>query len=1052
MRLGPPVDRIGAIALAEGTAMRKLSILMADIDFPFAERVGAILLSGGMEATVRSAADLDAFQSALSEESFDAILSDYHLPGGNGLLALALARRACPRTPFLFLTDPCGEEVAVESLRKGAADFLLKSGLARLPGRLRRVLKSYGEAAGLREAHELLRQERARFSGLIENTSDAVWSMDLDGNVLAFNSAASLLSLKLAGRPMEPGGSFLRGIPAGENARWTAALARIRSLDRFDEGFSVSWQGREFLFQASCSAILDEGRLAGMAVFARDISERERERDSLEESEARFRTLSEASIEAIAVMKDGRIEAANRAMAGMFGYTVNELGGREIADFIAPEFREEVRSRSASGQEARYEAAGIRSDGSRFPIEIRGMSSPAAGVRIKGILDLSRQKRTEEELDSFFRLSLDMFCILGFDGVFRRVNPAWERILGYAPETLAGSHSMELIHPEDREATLAQARLLGEGREMASFENRYRHADGTWRWLLWSASARPTEGLIYAVARDVTDRKRAEEENRQARAFAEEASRAKGRFLASVSHEIRTPMNGVVSMAGLLAETPLDARQQGYVKIIQTSARSLLRVINDILDFSKLEQGKLKLENRVFDLRELVGDVAELFFSTAGDKGVRLDWSFAPDTPRQVRADPGRLRQVLVNLVGNAVKFTDAGKVEIRAWVAAQAEGESELRFEVRDSGPGIDAGAGGRLFQPFSQADASDTRKHGGTGLGLAISKQLTELMGGEIGFESEPGKGSLFWFTVKAGLPRSGARSEEAPGAFPEPVAEVPDGNARPMRILVAEDNPINQMVAVCLLERLGYHADIVANGLEALEACKAVDYDIIFMDCQMPELDGYGATAHIRRLEKQGRHRSYIVAMTADAWPGSRERCMAAGMDAHLTKPVLIADLKMALALGRAVAAASPLPAALPASAPSAASETDPIDFRIVERLRASIGADDGMFGELVEGFLADAKAKVRGLQGFLAEGKGQELAMMAHGLKGLSLNFGCLAMARKCEAIQRAVGADTAGEAGPVLAALASELARAEGRLRELLATAAARPAGGEGKDG
>jgi PAS domain S-box-containing protein len=680
----------------------------------------------------------------------------------------------------------------------------------------------------------------------------------------------------------------------------------------------------------------------------------------------------------------------------------------------------------------------LRRDGTRFPIEIRGMSSQGAGSRVKGILDLSRQKRMEEELDSFFRLSLDMFCILGFDGRFRRANPAWERTLGYCPESLVGSSSMDLVHPDDQEATLAQARRLAEGREMTSFENRHRHKDGTWRWLLWSASARPAEGVIYAVARDVTDRKRSEEENRRARDLAEEASRAKGRFLANMSHEIRTPMNGVVSMAGLLADTALDSRQRGYVKIIQTSARSLLRVINDILDFSKLEQGRLGLDIRAFDLRELVGDVADLFSSAAADKGLRLDWSFAPDMPRMVMADPGRLRQVLVNLAGNAVKFTEKGRVEIRARARRTTGRKLELLFEVEDTGPGIETEAGKRLFEPFSQLDLSDTRRHGGTGLGLAISKQLAELMEGSIGFESAPGQGTRFWFTIGATVPEPGDLAAGAPQGVPEAASQKSGTQAvsPPLRILVAEDNPINQMVAVCLLERLGHRAEIVANGREALDACRAIEYDVIFMDCQMPELDGYAATARIRRLERKGRRRPYIMAMTADALPGSRERCLAAGMDGYITKPVLIEDLKAALARGAVAGAEAPL-----ATAPEG--EADAVDVRIVERLRAAAGDDaGGLFGELVEGFLAQAREKLAVLEKLAAEGRADELAKAAHGLKGLSLNFGCRGMARVCDAMQRAAGAGAPGEAAAMSAGLSAELARAEERLKGLVATVGA----------
>jgi len=693
--------------------MRNLSYLIALPDSALADRIAALLFFADMPAGFHRVPDLAGFRESLDTAHFDFFLSDLHLPGGGGLQALALARGKSPRTPFLILGGPCGEERVAEAFRNGAADFLLKSNLTALPDRIGRALAA-----------------------------------------------------------RDPAKPFL---------------------------------------------------------------------------------------------------------------------------------------------------------------SILGKSSRCREPCIDGIPDHSRQKRMEEEMDSFFRLSLDMFCILGFDSRFRRANPAWERVLGYNPDALVGSYSMNLIHPEDVDATLAQAGRLAAGQEMASFENRYLHKDGTWRWLLWSASARPAKGVIYAVARDVTDRKRQEEENRRARDSAEEASRAKGRFLANMSHEIRTPMNGVVSMAGLLAETDLDNRQSGYVKIIQRSAHGLLRVINDILDFSKLEHGRLGLEIRLFDLHELVDDVADLFSSAAAEKGIGLYWSFAQGMLRKVKADPGRLRQVLVNLMGNAVKFTHTGKVEIRV-SSRHSDGPGlELHFEVEDTGPGIEAGAGSRLFQPFSQLDPSDTRRHGGSGLGLAISKQLVELMEGEIGFESAPGQGTRFWFTIRADLPQAGEIARPDAGSLKGlPALSSHPGTASPLRILVAEDNPINQLVAVCLLERLGHRAEIVANGREALEAYKAGGYDVIFMDCQMPELDGYAATARIRKLERRNRRRTYIVAMTADALTGSRERCLAAGMDAYIAKPVLIEDLNAAL-----IQAAGGTAPEAPRAGASGEGE-DPVDVRILDRL--------------------------------------------------------------------------------------------------------------------
>jgi CheY-like chemotaxis protein len=335
-------------------------------------------------------------------------------------------------------------------------------------------------------------------------------------------------------------------------------------------------------------------------------------------------------------------------------------------------------------------------------------------------------------------------------------------------------------------------------------------------------------------------------------------------------------------------------------------------MINDILDLSKMQAGKLEIEMLDFDVREIVAEVAELLAERATSNGVELIWRVHPDVPRQLRGDPGRLRQVLVNLVGNAVKFTDrGGQVLIRARLRADP-GDAELGdagvkvvwFEVQDTGIGIAPEARQRLFQPFSQADASTARRYGGTGLGLAISKRLVELMSGEIGVDSTPGHGSTFWFSVPLARVAPTAQGAVSSGSAATPsavktaalaVEPLPDHTAAP--ILVVEDNAVNQQVACGWLRKLGYRADVAANGLEALEAVQRRSYAAVLMDCRMPEMDGFEATGLLRRREGPGRH-TPIIAMTANARNGDRERCLMAGMDDYIAKPVRVEELAAVL----------------------------------------------------------------------------------------------------------------------------------------------------------
>ena len=790
-------------------------------------------------------------------------------------------------------------------------------------------------------------------------------------------------------------------------------------------------------------------------------------------------------------------------------------------------------------------------------------------------------RESEEKSRYVIESAADAIVSIDASGAVREFNRAAERLFGYTAGEMAGEPLTRLIPERFHDAHRADLH-----RSLESGERRIRSwrnldmvgltRDGRELPLEWSFSRFEARGQSFftGVLRDITQRKQVEAELAAARDRALEASRLKSEFLARMSHEIRTPMNGIIGMTGLLLDTELTAGQRHHAETVRKSADALLTIINDILDFSKIEAGRLRLEPVSFDIMVAVEEVGELLSGAAAEKGLDLIIRIAPDVPRHVVGDPGRIRQILINLASNAIKFTATGHVLLNLEREESSPADVLLRFAVSDTGIGIAEDRIEQIFDRFTQVDASSTRRYGGTGLGLAISRELVSLMGGTLRVTSRLGEGSTFTARVRlpigAASPRATAATLELSGvralivddneinrqvlherlaswrmradevasaaaamaalraaaATGDPYGivltdfEMPDGDGEalaravrsdpalrsvpmvlltsvdrpegaehvravgfgaclvkpvrasllmealltvcgaqaesesgevmtratlrgrriervepgpgtllPVRVLLVEDNPVNQQVAIGMLEQLGARVDVAADGKEALEQVALLPYDLIFMDCEMPEMDGYAATAEIRRREAGGRRVS-IVAMTAHAMEGDRERCLAAGMDDYITKPVSPAAIGAAVRRWARTSSAGKV--AGPANPPPAA-----LDAGRIDQLRASLGGGNGAkFRKLVEAFLGDTGVRLGELRQCLNRKDAAMVRRLAHTLRGSCLNLGAVRMTEVASALERV---STQGDEGtaPLVEALEAEFRRAESALVTLL---------------
>ena len=899
-------------------------------------------------------------------------------------------------------------------------------------------------------------QDGAGSTDLLEQLPDALVVVASDGRIIRVNAAAEQMFGH--GRDELVGEHHSVLVPTG----FTEALAGLRTEGgsrHLGEDLALlahRRDGREFPVEIHLGPLRFDGEWRAVASF-RDVCHRRRRDSELRDALSLVNATLESTADGILVVSaDGSIAGSNSTFVSMWqiptelmesrddervmGFVLDQLVDpgafvakvHELYDHPGEESNDVLEFRDGRTFE-RY------SRPQRVGDEIVGRVWSFRDVTTRLVAQehardaLARLSSADARFRSLVESSDDSIVSTTPDGVITSWNAAAERLFGYSRDEIVGLHLEMLVLPEQRaEANDILQLAMREGSVRRILETELLRRDGALVPVSLTVSPiydADTIVGVSAIIRDVTEARRHQAELVEAQAAAVEASRAKSEFLATMSHEIRTPMNGVIGLTGLLLNTELDDLQRRYADGVRGAGEALLGIIDDILDFSKLEAGKVDLEEVGFSPGQLVEEVGVLLANSATTKGLLFRTECAPVVAESVRGDAGRIRQVLINLAGNAIKFTPTGRVVVRVSPATRGDGESGwLRFAVEDTGIGIDAATQTRLFEPFSQADASTTRRFGGTGLGLAISRRLVDAMGGDLVVASEPGVGSTFGFELH--LPASDDAPDEgesaAMRAVPVRTAESTRGEARTPRsvspatdtgrVLVAEDNPVNQMVALGMLTQLGYSAEVVSNGDQALWALRHERFDAVLMDCHMPEMDGFAATRELRLREATGR-RTPVIAMTAGVLDEDRDRCLAAGMDDFVGKPVDVDLLRVTL---EKWVGGEEHPAVL--------------DEARLDALR-SLGPADGLglLPAVVEAFRKAALGELAELGAALVARDADVFRALVHSLKGAAGNIGAVQVQARCQEIETRIHASGAVPAHEELDRLEADVTAA---LREL----------------
>ena len=981
-------------------------------------------------------------------------------------------------------------------------------------------------------AESALREREEDLAITLRSIGDAVIATDREGRVTRMNPVAEQLTgwslAEAAGKPLE---DVFRIINAQTRAPVENPIAKVLASGQVvglaNHTALIARDGIVRQIADSAAPIRDaEGRIRGIVLVFRDVSAEYQIKEVLQKTTEELKGFFNISLDLLCIADlEGNFIKVNKAWEDVLGYHVTELEKRKFLEFVHPEDMQatlDAMAKLGEGKRvlnftSRYKCK----DGSYRFIEWR--SNPHGNLIYAAARDITERKRVEDELRKLSQAVVQSPAIVVITdplGNIEYVNPKFSQVTGYDADEALGQNPRILKSGELSAETYKQlwATITSGGEWRGEFHNKKK--DGTLYWeSALIAPVMDANGRIahfLAIKEDITERKQAEEALSRAKndlekankqlqealeleskltVQAQTASAAKSQFVANISHEIRTPLNGVVGICELLLETKMTKEQLEYAQTINSSAKALLDIINATLDFSKIESGRMELEHINFNLKDVLEDIISVLTVSAAQKKLALVDIIEPNVPLNLNGDPGYLRQVLVNLIGNAIKFTHEGRIEVKVELVEHLTAVS-LRFSVRDTGIGIPADKTNLLFTAFSQVDATLARKFGGTGLGLAISKGLVEQMGGSIGVKSVHGKGSTFWFIIPFSKQRPDGQLSE-PSSDSGKVAErvvqkheqYPHGKR--LRILVAEDNMANQMVIVGILEKMGHTAVVVAGGGEAVKSLETIPYDLVLMDIQMPGMDGFEATRRIRAMESerskergqrsevgsqkeadpvshqpstishQPFHRIPILALTAHAMPEDREKCLAAGMNGYITKPVSTKSVADAIA-----GIAFPINAGLPSTGPGSTTPAttvaglaeaglpiatahqdknnkiqkgEPAVVFDIKAFTDRLSGDNALIREVVNVFMAETPKNMRALEHAIKQQKKDEAMRRAHTIKGSAANVGGNQFRAVAAKVETVCTAENWREAEVYFPRLSKQFEFLERAMREFLKT-------------